>query len=83
MIQINIDDETFDGLVVGYLKDSVNTIKNESRWMNHPDDRHMNVKLLPAFLTVLSYFMTSDNFDEYTHDLFSDKDEEEGEDNEG
>ena len=80
-MQINVDDETFDGLVVAYLKDSVDTIKNESRWMSHPEDRHMNAKLLPAFLTVLSYFMTSEDFEQYAWHLFSDKDE--GEDDEG
>ena len=80
MRQINIDDETFDGLVVGYLKDSLEIIKGESNWMNHPEDRQNNAKLVPAFLTVLSYFMTSDDFQEYSYNLFSDKDE--GEDDE-
>jgi len=75
-MQVNIDDDTFDGLVVGYLKNSVDTIKNESQWMTHPEDRHMNAKLLPALLMVLSYYMTSDDFDEYARDLFSDKGED-------
>ena len=81
MPQINIDDETFDGLVVGYLKESLELIKNESSWMNHPDDRFTTAKMVPAFLTVLSYFMTSDELEEYTFNLFSDK-YEEGEDDE-
>jgi hypothetical protein len=84
--QINIDDETFDGVIVGYLKDSLELIKTESSWMNHPDDRFTTAKMVPAFLTVLSYFMTSDEFEKYAFNLFSDKDEEdeeEGEDDEG
>jgi hypothetical protein len=81
--QINIDDETFDGVIVGYLKDSLELIKSESSWMNHPEDRQNTAKMVPAFLTVLSYFMTSDEFEEYAFNLFSDKDEEEGEDDEG
>jgi hypothetical protein len=81
--QINVDDETFDRIVVSYLKESLELIKSESSWMNHPDDRMNNAKLVPAFLTVLSYFMTSDEFEEYAFNLFSDKDEEEGEDDEG
>lgn len=83
MPQINVDDETFDRIVVSYLKESLELIKSESSWMNHPDDRMNNAKLVPAFLTVLSYFMTSDEFEEYAFNLFSDKDEEEGEDDEG
>jgi hypothetical protein len=79
--QINVDDETFDGLVVGYLKDSLELIKSESSWMNHPDDRLNNAKMVPAFLTVLSYYMTSDDFEQYAWNLFSDKDE--GENDEG
>lgn len=81
MPQINIDDETFDGLVVAYLKDSLETIKNESSWMNHPEDRMNNAKMVPALLTVLSYYMTSDDFEQYSWKLFSDKDE--GENDEG
>ena len=81
MPQINVDDETFDGLVVGYLKDSLELIKSESSWMNHPDDRLNNAKMVPAFLTVLSYYMTSDDFEQYAWNLFSDKDE--GENDEG
>jgi hypothetical protein len=79
--QINVDDETFDGLVVGYLKDSLELIKSESSWMNHPDDRLNNAKMVPAFLTVLSYYMTSDDFEQYAWNLFSDQDE--GENDEG
>jgi hypothetical protein len=79
--QINIDDETFDGIIVGYLKDSLELIKSESSWMNHPEDRMNNAKLVPAFLTVLSYYMTSEDFEQYSWNLFSDKDE--GEDDEG
>lgn len=81
MPQINVDDETFDGLVVGYLKDSLELIKSESSWMNHPDDRFNNAKMVPAFLTVLSYFMTSEDFEQYAWNLFSDQ--EEGENDEG
>ena len=81
MPQINVDDETFDGLVVGYLKDSLELIKSESNWMNHPDDRQNNAKLVPAFLTVLSYFLTTDDFEQYAWNLFSDQ--EEGENDEG
>ena len=81
MPQINVDDETFDGLVVGYLKDSLELIKSESSWMNHPDDRLNNAKMVPAFLTVLSYYMTSDDFEQYAWNLFSDQDE--GENDEG
>ncbi len=81
MPQINIDDETFDGLVVAYLKDSLETIKSENSWMNHPKDRMNNAKMVPALLTVLSYYMTSDDFEQYSWKLFSDKDE--GENDEG
>lgn len=83
MRQINIDDETFDGVIVGYLKDSLELIKTESSWMNHPDDRFTTAKMVPAFLTVLSYFMTSDDFEHYAFNLFSDKEDDEGEDDEG
>ena len=70
MYELKVDDETFDALVVSYLKDSVATIMQENEYMTHPEDKAYNTHVLPALITVIKHFSIPDEFDRYVHEVF-------------
>lgn len=76
MYDLKVDDETFDALVVNYLKDSVATVMSENEYMTHPEDKAYNAHLLPALLTVIKYFSIPNEFDRYIHEVFGDKNDD-------
>lgn len=75
MFNLKIDDETFDALVVSYLKDSVATVMRESEYMTHPEDRAYNTHVLPALLTVIKYFSIPNEYDQYIEQVFDTRDD--------
>ena len=74
MYEIKIDEEVFQSLVLHYLKDNLSTVMQENEYMTHPEDRAYNTHLLPALLTVIKYFSSSDEYDEYVHQVFGSDD---------
>ena len=79
-LKLKVDDEVFDSLVVSYLKDSVSTVKEEMKYMKHPEDRAYNTHLLPALLTVIKYFSIPNEYDQYIHEVFGDINEDDDDD---
>jgi hypothetical protein len=77
MYDLKIDEEVFEELVVGYLKNQVSVVMQEFEHMSHPEDREYNTYLLPALLTVIKYFSIPNEYTEYIHQTFGPRSEEE------
>lgn len=77
---VKLDDDTFDNVVLSYLKASVETVMAENEHMKHPEDRAYNARLLPALLTVIQYFSIPNEFDNYIYEVFDDVEDVEDDD---
>lgn len=71
MPMLQVDDETFEAVLVEHLKECARLTLTETREVRHPDDHAYNAKLLPALLTTIKYFSIPREYEEFVTDLFN------------
>jgi hypothetical protein len=76
MLNIQIDEETFEQVMVEHLKNTAFASLEDAKYLRHPQDAEFHSKLLPALLTVISYFSTANDYRKFTAELFTKTEEE-------
>lgn len=71
MPMLQIDDETFEAVLVEHLKECARVAVSETREIRHPDDHEYNAKLLSGLLTTIQYFSVPREYEDFVADLFN------------